>query len=221
MESTLLTSETHTLVHVEDHLWCSQSVQLVIFFFFYCFKEQRNHALLVFSIRQKVPEISRDFQFWWFYNYLCCSISLCLFCSFDGISEVAVCNQVNSQISFQLGKIAFSLNAKPSNFSGIAATTRISAMRSTTFDVFSFEVHVFSSFELGISIAASLFLRAMDTYPSALNRVKGTLERGWFNASSQLIIGEAFRKLQLQPRVNDLQTKKLMSDESDECLLWK
>ena len=67
-----------------------------IFFFIYCLKEHLIHARLVFFIRQKVREISRDFWFWWFFNYLCCRISLCLLCSSDGIFKVAVCDQVNS-----------------------------------------------------------------------------------------------------------------------------
>ena len=68
--------------------------------FIYCLKEQLNHVCLVFSIWQKFREISRDFWFWWICNFLYCRISLCLLCNFDGIFEVAVCNQVNIWISF-------------------------------------------------------------------------------------------------------------------------
>ena len=65
-------------------------------YFFYCLKVQLTHSCLVFSIQQKVWEISRNFLFWWFYNYFCCGISVCLFFSVNGIFDVAVCNQVNS-----------------------------------------------------------------------------------------------------------------------------
>ena len=80
-------------------------------------------------------------------------------------------------------------------FKGIAVTTRISDMRSTTYIVFSFQASVFSSFDLDISAAASFFLLVLRADPSALNRLKEPMERGWLKASSNLIIGEALRQL--------------------------
>ena len=50
------------------------------------------------------------------------------------------------------------LKCKSSKVSRITITTRISAIRSTTYVVFSFKVSVFSSFDLEINIRASLFL---------------------------------------------------------------
>lgn len=96
------------------------------------------------------------------------------------------------------------LECKILKASEIGVTSRISAMRSTTYLVFSFEASAFSSFYLDISIGACFFLLVLYAGPSALNRLKVTREIGKFKASTKLITGEAFRKLQLLPRVNDL-----------------
>ena len=93
-KKTLLTSVTHTLVYVRgssvqlsEHSASANFIHLLL---------ERATQSCVSCFLHFTKLISRDFWFWWFNNYLCCRISVCLLCSFDGIFEVTVCKQVNS-----------------------------------------------------------------------------------------------------------------------------
>ena len=84
MESTLLTSETHTLVHVEDHLWCSQSVQLVIFFSFIVSK---SSAIMHFLFSPSDRKFQRSLGTFSFGGFIIIFVAVSLFASSAALME--------------------------------------------------------------------------------------------------------------------------------------
>ena len=111
-----------------------------------------------------------------------------------------------------LGKIDVSISARSSKVSGIAITTRISAMRSTTYIVFSSEASAFSLFDLDISIGASLFLLVLRADPSVLNRLTGAVTREWFNTFLKSNLEKPFKNYSCR-FISRFVTKKIMNTE--------
>ena len=128
----------------EDHLWCSQSIQYVQSFFFYCLKKTAQLCTSCFLHSTKTFEKSL-----WTFN-------------FGGFIIIFVAESLfafsAALIKFAKQPVHTQLKCKSSKVSRITITTRTSAIRSITYVVFSFKVSVFSSFELEINIRASLFL---------------------------------------------------------------
>ena len=111
-----------------------------------------------------------------------------------------------------LGKIDVSISARSSKVSGIAITTRISAMRSTTYIVFSSEASAFSLFDLDISIRASLFLLVLRADPSLSNRLTGAVAREWFNTFLKSNLEKPFKNYSCR-FISRFVTKKIMNNE--------
>ena len=186
-----------------DCFWCFQSIQKVQSFSFNCLKEQVNYCFL------HSTKSSRNH--WGLLILVILSLSLLrnlfppslqLWSSFWSSSRWSSFWSSSLQPSqlvdiLWLGKIGISLSARSSEVFGIGVTTRISAMRSTTYVLFSFEASVLSSFDFDINVGASVFWLVLRTDSLALNRIKGTVKRACFKVSSKLITGKAFRKLQL------------------------
>ena len=111
-----------------------------------------------------------------------------------------------------LGNIDISISARSSKVSGIAITTRIGAMRSTTYIVFSSEASAFSLFDLDISIGASLFLLVLRADPSVSNRLTGAVAREWFNTFLKSNLEKPFKNYSCR-FISRFVTKKIMNTE--------